>query len=139
MNDNTEEDKKIKELENEIKKLKEQKRLTSLPSKKTIFDVYFTSNKESNHERGEKAGLHGKQLINFMYFREVRLTVEVDKKGNVTILKVNGKNVEGSNAQDKLEKELYDLRKIFGYENVTYCKDCLSQLNENYLNVMGDK
>jgi hypothetical protein len=61
---------------------------------KTI--LYIHSEKETLYEIGEELGLTGEALQNFSYaLYEVDFEVDVDEKtGDITILKVNGKNLE---------------------------------------------
>jgi hypothetical protein len=56
--------------------------------------VYLHSSKDEMYAIGEKIGLKGKSLENFMYAcYEVEIELKVDKDGNSEITSVDGKSV----------------------------------------------
>jgi len=64
-------------------------------SDKKVIKMYLHSNKESNYDKGEEAGLSEKALENFIYaLYEVEFDVEVDTKtGYARIIAVDGHNL----------------------------------------------
>ncbi len=57
--------------------------------------MHLHSDKENNLYQGEKIGLIGNALNNFIYaLYEVEFEVDIDKDGNTTILKVNGRELK---------------------------------------------
>ncbi len=60
------------------------------------IQMYLHGDQEDNYYTGKKLGLTGNALENFRYaLHMVEFDIEVNEKtGNITIVKVNGKNLE---------------------------------------------